>query len=190
MIGLLSGRGCRASTPQSVGASTGLRRSARGIEPGRAAACFTQPSSAPRRAGRPRRCRSSARPCCAQCRRAGRPERRAVEERHLHVFGEDMKRQEPAVALDAIERRVPPHRLPHVRDGPHDQRVEALAEAAFPARHRRDIGLHRCVAVTFRDLRVAAREENDGPRRVAPSAVPCFASFRGQRLGSSAGDRR
>ena len=44
---------------------------------------------------------------------------------------------------------------------PHDERVEALPEVALPARHRGDVRLHRGVSVRLRDLRVAAREEDD-----------------------------
>src|SRR5688572_5592147 len=90
-----------------------------------------------------------------------RSQRRAAEERHLDVAGEDVEREEPALALDAVERRVPLHGLAHVGHGPRDERVEALPDVALPARHRRDVGLHRGVAVRLRDLRIAAREEDD-----------------------------
>jgi hypothetical protein len=36
---------------------------------------------------------------------------RCAEEGHLDVAGEDMERQEPALALDAVKWRVPPHGL-------------------------------------------------------------------------------
>src|SRR5258708_3590241 len=65
-----------------------------------------------------------------------------------------------ALALDAIEGRVPLDRLVHVGDGAHDERVEATPDVAFPARHGRDVGPHGCVAVRLRDLRVAAGEES------------------------------
>ena len=89
-----------------------------------------------------------------------RSQRRAAEEGHLDVVGEEVERQEPALALDAVEWRVPLHGLAHVGHVPHDERVEALPEVALPARHRGDVRLHRGVAVGLRDLRVAAREED------------------------------
>ena len=67
-----------------------------------------------------------------------------------------MEAEEPALALDAIEGRVPFDGLVHVGDGAHDERVEAAPDVAFPARHGRDVGLHGGVAVGLRDLRVAA----------------------------------
>src|SRR5215218_1289857 len=70
-----------------------------------------------------------------------------------------MDAEEPALTLDAIQRRVPFDRLAHARDGAHDERVEAAPDVAFPARHGRDVGLHGGIAVALRDLRVAACEE-------------------------------
>src|SRR5919106_4192108 len=84
-----------------------------------------------------------------------RTQRRAAEESHFHVLREAMKAEEPALAPDAIEGRVPFDRLSHARDGAHDERVEAAPDFAFPARHGRDGGLHRRVAVALLDLRVA-----------------------------------
>ncbi len=90
--------------------------------------------------------------------RAGgdRTQRRAAEESHLDVLREAMEAEEPALALDAIEGRVPPYGLAHVGHGAHDERVEAASNVAFPARHGGDVGLHGGVAVGLRDLRVAA----------------------------------
>ena len=90
--------------------------------------------------------------------RAGRnrTQRRAAEERHLDVLREAMEAEEPALALDAIEGRVPFDRLVHAGDGAHDERVEAAPDVALPARHGRDVGLHGGVAVALRDLRIAA----------------------------------
>src|SRR5262249_31411786 len=88
-----------------------------------------------------------------------RTQRRAAEEGHFDVLREAMKVEEPALALDAIEGRVPFHRLAHAGDGAHDERVEATPDIAFPVRHGRDIGLHGRVAIGLRDLRVAACEE-------------------------------
>ena len=72
-----------------------------------------------------------------------------------------MEAEEPALALDAVEGRVPPHGLAHVGHGAHDERVEAAPDVALPAGHRGDVGLHRGVAVGLGDLRVAAGEEDD-----------------------------
>src|SRR5437867_2443017 len=55
-------------------------------------------------------------------------QRPAAEEGHLHVAGENVERQEPTPALDAVERRVPLHGLAHVRHAAHDEPVEALPE--------------------------------------------------------------
>src|SRR5262245_48603493 len=88
-----------------------------------------------------------------------RMQRRAAEESHLHVLRKAMNAEEPALALDAVQRRVPFDRLVHAGDGALDERVEAAPDVAFPAGHGRDVGLHGGVAVALRDLRVAAREE-------------------------------
>ena len=88
-----------------------------------------------------------------------RTQRRAAEESHLDVVREAMEAEEPALALDSVEGRVPFDRLAHAGDGAHDERVEAAPDVAFPARHGRDVGLHGGVAVGLRDLRVAACEE-------------------------------
>src|SRR6266852_9061680 len=88
-----------------------------------------------------------------------RTQRRAAEESHLDVLRDAMEAEEPALALDAIEGRVPFDRLAHAGDGAHDECVEAASDVAFPARHGRDVGLHGAVAVGLRDLRVAACEE-------------------------------
>ena len=67
-----------------------------------------------------------------------------------------MDAEEPDLILDAVERRIVFDRLAHAGDGARDERVEAAADAAFPARHGRDVGLHGGVAVALRDLGVAA----------------------------------
>src|SRR5205814_170578 len=89
-------------------------------------------------------------------------QRRASEEGHLDVAGEDVERQEPALTLDAVKWRVPLHGLAHVGNGLHNQRVEPAPDTALPAGHRGDVRLHRGVTVGLRDLRIAAREEDDG----------------------------
>src|SRR5690606_32119079 len=65
----------------------------------------------------------------ARVRVLGRPgrhglQRRAAKEGHLDVLGEAVKAEEPAAALDAVERRVPPHRLAHAGHGAHDQGIQ------------------------------------------------------------------
>src|SRR5262249_47807080 len=88
--------------------------------------------------------------------RGNRTQRCAAEEHHLDVFREAMEVEEPALALDAIKWGVPLHGLAHAGDGAPYERVEAASDVAFPARHGRDVGLHRGVAVTLRNLRVSA----------------------------------
>src|SRR5439155_14933388 len=82
-----------------------------------------------------------------------RTQRRTAEESHLDVLREAMEAEEPAVALDSVERRVPFDRLAHAADSD-DERVETAPDVAFPARHGRDVGPHGGVAVSLRDLRV------------------------------------
>src|SRR4026208_1135547 len=89
--------------------------------------------------------------------------------------------EEPALALDAIERRVPLDGLAPGGDGAGDERVDAAPDVAFPARHRRDVGLHGGVAVGLRDLRVAARQKDD-LRRLPGSFL---AGHRGHSRGTS-----
>src|SRR5207244_11465976 len=84
---------------------------------------------------------------------------------------------EPAVALDAIEGRVPLDGLARVGNGAHDERVEAAPDVAFPARHGRDVSLHRGVAVGLRDLRVAACEEGRLRGHQAVLALGCGGSL-------------
>src|SRR5262245_2065480 len=99
----------------------------------------------------------------ARAPRWNRLQRRASEEGHLDVAGEDVERQEPALALDAVEGRVPLHGLAHLGHVACDERVHASSDVALPARHGRDVGLHGCVTVGLRDLRVAACEESRLP---------------------------
>src|SRR3546814_14819069 len=77
----------------------------------------------------------------------------------LDIAREAMEAQEPALALDPVEGRVPSDRLQRIGNGARDQRVEAAPGIAFPARHRGDIGLHGRVAVALGDLRIAARQQ-------------------------------
>jgi hypothetical protein len=101
-----------------------------------------------------------------------RAQRRATEESHLDVLREAMDAEETALALYPVQRRVPFDCFAHVRDGAHDERVEAAAGVAFPARHGRDGGLHGGVAIGLRDPRVAACEESRR-RGTAASAPSC-----------------
>src|SRR3546814_1757969 len=57
-----------------------------------------------------------------------RAQRRAAEESHLDVLREAMVAEEPALALDAIEGRVPLHGLARVGDGAQDEGVERSEE--------------------------------------------------------------
>src|SRR4051794_1891622 len=86
-------------------------------------------------------------------------QRCAAEENHFDVLREAMKAEEPALALDAIEGRVPFDCLVHAGNDAGDERVEATSDITLPAGHGRDVGLDGCVAVGLRDLRVAAGEE-------------------------------
>src|SRR3546814_17899671 len=65
-----------------------------------------------------------------------RIERGALEERDLDIAREAMEAQEPALALDPVEGRVPSDRLQRIGNGPRAQRVEAAPGIAFPARPR------------------------------------------------------
>src|SRR3954468_14951300 len=80
-----------------------------------------------------------------------------------------MKVEEPALAVDPVERRVPPDCLAHVGDRADDKRVEAAADVAPPARHSRDVSLHGDAAVRLRVLGAAAWEE--GWLRIAGHCV-------------------
>src|ERR1700676_5485300 len=91
--------------------------------------------------------------------RRDRTQRRAAEESHLDGLREAMDAEEPALALDSVQRRVPFDCLAHAGDGAHDEGVEAAPDLTFPAGQGRDVCLHRGIAVGLRDLRVAACEE-------------------------------
>src|SRR5262245_47012723 len=78
-----------------------------------------------------------------------RTQRCAAEEAHLHVPVEAVNAEEPAVALGAVEGRVPLHRLAHVGDRAFDERVEAAADVVFPSGHGRDVVLDGDVPVAL-----------------------------------------
>src|SRR5260370_34333593 len=61
-------------------------------------------------------------------------QRRAAEESHLDVLRETVEAEEPALALDAIEGRVPLDCIVHAGDGAHDEHVEAAPRGGFPTR--------------------------------------------------------
>ena len=54
------------------------------------------------------------------------------------VFREAMKAEEPALALDSIEGRIPFDCFAHARNGAFDNGVGATPDVAFPVRHGRD----------------------------------------------------
>src|SRR5262245_5593727 len=88
-----------------------------------------------------------------------RAQRSAAEEGHLDVLREAMNAEEPALAFDAIDGRVPFDGLVGAWNSARDERIEPTPHGALPARHGCDVSLHRGVAVTLCDLRVAAGEE-------------------------------
>src|SRR3546814_4932383 len=53
-----------------------------------------------------------------------RAQRRPAEECHFHVLREAVKAEKPDLVLDAVEGRVPFHRLAHAGDGGRDERSE------------------------------------------------------------------
>src|SRR5262245_21540220 len=82
-----------------------------------------------------------------------------MEERHLDVLREAMHAEEPALALEAIKGRIPFDGLVYTGDGVHADLVEPATHIALPARHGRDVGLNRGIAVGLCDLRIAAGEQ-------------------------------
>ena len=88
-----------------------------------------------------------------------RAQRCAAEKRDLDELRIAVEAEEPAFALGSVERRVPLHRLAHAGDGVLDKSVQAAADIAFPAGHRRDVSLDRGIAVALGDLWVTACEE-------------------------------
>ena len=106
-------------------------------------------------------------------------QRRAIDEGHPYVMGEDVLTHEPPFALDAIEGRVHLTAL----------RVSGTLRSISSSRRRptslfhpgmpSDVDLHRGVAVGLRDLRVAACEEAGfgRPARRRPSLRPSLTSL-------------
>src|SRR5688572_3436756 len=101
-----------------------------------------------------------------------RTQRRAAEKSHLHVVREAVIGDEPTLALESVERRIPFDCFVHVRNGARDQHVEAARDIPLPARDGCDVGLHGSVAVALRDLRVVAREQHR-LRLLAGWRLPC-----------------
>src|SRR3546814_15232890 len=73
-----------------------------------------------------------------------RIERGALEERDLDIAREAMEAQEPALALDPVEGRVPSDRLQRIGTGARDQRVEAAPGLAFPETGRASAREREC----------------------------------------------
>ena len=87
-------------------------------------------------------------------------QRRTTEEGHLDKVGEDVEAQELALALNAVEGRVPSHCLAQFKNGAHEERVNADPEVAFPAWHSPSLGLVGGVAFAIWDLRFAPCEDD------------------------------
>lgn len=86
-------------------------------------------------------------------------QRRPTEESDLDVLCDAVEGYEPALALNAIERRIPPYSFAHVGNRTGNQRIKVPTDVTFPSRHGSNVGLHRGIAVTLGDLWVAAGEE-------------------------------
>src|SRR5690606_15377096 len=84
----------------------------------------------------------------------------ATEKSDFDVFRKAMKAEKPALALDAIEGRVPFDCLVYTGNGARDHCIEPAADIALPARHRGDVRPYRRIAIGFCDLRIAAREQH------------------------------
>jgi hypothetical protein len=84
----------------------------------------------------------------------------AFEERDLHAPGKYVKAHEPALALDAIHGRVPTHSLVDAGHGIGDEFIQAAPDFTLPARYGGAVGLHRAVAVCFRNLPVSSRKKH------------------------------
>src|SRR5262245_60950532 len=72
-----------------------------------------------------------------------RIERRPVEEGDLEISRHAVEAEEPASFLDPIKGRVPFDCLAHAGDGALDESVDTAPHGAFPARHGRNVSLHR-----------------------------------------------
>jgi hypothetical protein len=63
-----------------------------------------------------------------------------------------------ALPCKAVEGRVPLDCLAHIGDGADDEGIEATSDVALPTWHGRDVSLHGSVALSLRNLGVAASE--------------------------------
>src|SRR5690606_26374189 len=84
----------------------------------------------------------------------------ATEKSDFDVFRKAMKAEKPALALDAIEGRVPFDCLVYTGNGARDHCIEPAPDLALPARHRSDVRPYRRIAIGFCNLRIAAREQH------------------------------
>jgi len=112
------------------------------FSPGRLLAVQSTTRAGPRLDRRPRGCRGSA------PRRASTPSRAwgrgtCLEELQLYVLRVATERQEPAVALVAVERLIPLHGLVHVGHHAHDELIKAFPNVPLPAGQGSDVDLHR-----------------------------------------------
>src|SRR5690606_14733842 len=82
-----------------------------------------------------------------------RIKRGAFEEGELDVLRVAAEPERPLVPAGPVEGLVPLHGFLHAREGAFDERVEPLADRALPSGHRRNVGLHRLVALALWDLR-------------------------------------
>jgi hypothetical protein len=85
-----------------------------------------------------------------------------IEEANLHVLGEAVEAEEPALALHPIEGGVPPHRLPDIGDEPDNHLVDLDSYPLLPLGHGIEVGLDGRRAIPLRDLGIAAGEELGG----------------------------
>src|SRR5262249_46567201 len=119
--------------------------------------------------------------------RRKRTQRGAAEESDLYILCEAMQAEEPALAIDAVERRIPFDCFAHAGDRALDERVEAVPDVAVPAGHGFDVGLHRSVALAFDNLRIAAGEEDRLCCFVGPRLRRRLARLRRLHSGSLGG---
>jgi hypothetical protein len=112
------------------------------FSPGRLLAVQSTTRAGPRPDRRPRGCRGSA-PRRASTPSGARGRGTCLEELQLYVLRVATERQEPAVALVAVERLIPLHGLVHVGHHAHDEFIKAFPNVPLPAGHGSDVDLHR-----------------------------------------------
>lgn len=89
---------------------------------------------------------------------AGDSPEHPTHERQLNITLVAMHRKDPAIIL-AIKRCVPSNGLIDSEEGPFRDSINAAFNISFPAGHRADVGLHRVVTVSLRDLGIPARKQ-------------------------------